>query len=139
MDTLTVVHLETFEVSPMLQEVVSTITPLVAKNGNRLEVRCAEGLGALQADLTKVRQALFNLLSNACKLVRDCFLAFRSTLPRRERRRVLQRLRAVHGTHYENAIDSTAVKVHRSARGKKGAKTRLSAQVAADARPKSTR
>jgi hypothetical protein len=37
MDTLTVVHLETFEVSPMLQEVVSTITPLVAKNGNRLE------------------------------------------------------------------------------------------------------
>jgi hypothetical protein len=45
MDTLTVVHLETFEVSPMLQEVVSTITPLVAKNGNRLEVRCAEGLG----------------------------------------------------------------------------------------------
>ena len=67
MDTLTVVHLETFEVSPMLQEVVSTITPLVAKNGNRLEVRCAEGLGALQADLTKVRQALFNLLSNACK------------------------------------------------------------------------
>ena len=86
MDTLTVVHLETFEVSPMLQEVVSTITPLVAKNGNRLEVRCAEGLGALQADLTKVRQALFNLLSNACKLVRDCFLAFRSTLPRRERR-----------------------------------------------------
>jgi hypothetical protein len=54
MDTLTVVHLETFEVSPMLQEVVSTITPLVAKNGNRLEVRCAEGLGALQADLTKM-------------------------------------------------------------------------------------
>jgi signal transduction histidine kinase len=89
MDTLTVVHLETFEVSPMLQEVGSTITPLVAKNGNRLEVRCAEGLGALQADLTKVRQALFNLLSNACKLVRDCFLAFRSTLPRRERRSAL--------------------------------------------------
>ena len=67
MDTLTVVHLETFEVSPMLQEVVSTITRLVAKNGNRLEVRCAEGLGALRADLSKLRQALFNLLSNACK------------------------------------------------------------------------
>lgn len=47
MDTLTVVHLETFEVSPMLQEVVSTITRLVAKNGNRLEVRWPEGLGAL--------------------------------------------------------------------------------------------
>ncbi|MGQ0593230.1 MAG: ATP-binding response regulator [Gammaproteobacteria bacterium] len=61
------VHLETFDVPAMLQEVVSTIAPLVEKNGNRLEVRCAEGLGALRADLTKVRQALFNLLSNACK------------------------------------------------------------------------
>jgi signal transduction histidine kinase/CheY-like chemotaxis protein len=61
------VHLETFEVSPMLQEVVSTITPLVTKNDNRLEVRGAEGLGTLHADLTKVRQTLFNLLSNACK------------------------------------------------------------------------
>jgi hypothetical protein len=53
MDTLTVVHLETFEVSPMLKEVVSTITPLVAKNGNRLEVRCAEGLGALQRPISR--------------------------------------------------------------------------------------
>ncbi|MGH8511862.1 MAG: ATP-binding protein, partial [Gammaproteobacteria bacterium] len=60
-------HLETFEVSAMLEDVVSTIAPLVEKNGNRFELRCAEGLGALRADLTKVRQALFNLLSNACK------------------------------------------------------------------------
>ena len=61
------VHLETFDVPGMLQEVVSTIAPLVEKNGNRIEVHCAEGPGALRADLTKVRQALFNLLSNACK------------------------------------------------------------------------
>jgi signal transduction histidine kinase len=61
------VHLETFEVSSMLEEVISTVAPLVAKNDNRLEVRRAEGLGTLHADLTKVRQALFNLLSNACK------------------------------------------------------------------------
>jgi signal transduction histidine kinase/CheY-like chemotaxis protein len=61
------VRLETFEVPAMLQDVVSTIAPLVAKNGNRLEVSCAEGVGELRADLTKVRQALFNLLSNASK------------------------------------------------------------------------
>lgn len=61
------VFLENVEVSPMLQDVVATISPLVEKNGNRLEVRCGEDLGALRADLTKVRQALFNLLSNACK------------------------------------------------------------------------
>jgi transposase len=53
--------------------------------------------------------------------------------------RMFKELSQIVGTHYENAIDSTAVKVHRSARGKKGARTRLSAQVAADARPKSTR
>ncbi len=53
--------------------------------------------------------------------------------------RMFKELSQIVGTHYANAIDSTAVKVHRSARGKKGAKTRLSAQVAADARPKSTR
>ena len=38
------------------------------KNGNRLEVRCCpDDVGAMRADLTKVRQSLFNLLSNACK------------------------------------------------------------------------
>src|ERR1700730_7007514 len=61
------VHLETFDVSAMLEDVVSTIAPLVTKNDNRLEVGGAEDLGTLHADLTKVRQALFNLLSNACK------------------------------------------------------------------------
>ncbi|MGH8568153.1 MAG: ATP-binding protein, partial [Gammaproteobacteria bacterium] len=60
-------HLETFDLAGMLQEVVATIAPLVAKNGNRLDFRDAEDLGAMRADLTKVRQALFNLLSNACK------------------------------------------------------------------------
>jgi hypothetical protein len=43
------------------------------------------------------------------------------------------------GTPYENAIGSTAIKVHRSARGKKGAKTRPWAQAAGAAQPKSTR
>ncbi len=43
------------------------IQPLAAKNSNRLDVRCPEETGAMRADLTKVRQALFNLLSNACK------------------------------------------------------------------------
>ena len=33
------------------------------------------------------------------------------------------------GTHYENSIDSTAIKAHRSARGKKGAKTKRLAQA----------
>jgi signal transduction histidine kinase/DNA-binding response OmpR family regulator len=59
--------LETFEIAPMLRDVVTTITPLVEKNANTLAVHHAADLGAMHADLTKVRQVLFNLLSNACK------------------------------------------------------------------------
>ena len=60
-------YYETFDVAPMIQDVVATIAPLVKKNANALEVHCADDLGAMRADLTKVRQTLFNLLSNACK------------------------------------------------------------------------
>jgi signal transduction histidine kinase/DNA-binding response OmpR family regulator len=60
-------YLETFDVAAMVQEVTTTIAPLVEKNANTLTVRCAGDIGLMHADLTKVRQALFNLLSNACK------------------------------------------------------------------------
>src|SRR5712691_10388632 len=59
--------LETFDITSMIQDAGTTIPPLVEKNANTLEVHCAADLGAMRADLTKVRQALFNLLSNACK------------------------------------------------------------------------
>ncbi|HEV2210693.1 MAG TPA: response regulator [Verrucomicrobiae bacterium] len=60
-------YLEEFDVGKMVQEVASTVQPLVAKNGNRLEVHCPADIGVMKADLTKVRQSLFNLLSNASK------------------------------------------------------------------------
>ena len=60
-------HPETFEVQGMLEAVVTTVQPLIAKNENRLELRTPEGLGTLHADLTRIRQVLLNLLSNASK------------------------------------------------------------------------
>jgi GAF domain-containing protein/CheY-like chemotaxis protein/anti-sigma regulatory factor (Ser/Thr protein kinase) len=60
-------YLESFEVDGLVRDVVSVIQPLAAKNANRLEVHCGDEVGTMRADLTKVRQALFNLLSNACK------------------------------------------------------------------------
>jgi signal transduction histidine kinase/DNA-binding response OmpR family regulator len=60
-------YLETFDIPTMVREITATIAPLVEKNENRLEVQCATSLGAMHADQTKVRQVLFNLLSNACK------------------------------------------------------------------------
>jgi signal transduction histidine kinase/CheY-like chemotaxis protein len=60
-------YLETFYVPKMLNDVTAVIQPLAEKNFNTLEVHCAESVGYMHADLTKVRQTLFNLLSNACK------------------------------------------------------------------------
>ncbi|MBI4321772.1 MAG: response regulator [Chloroflexi bacterium] len=60
-------HLEAFDVNAVVQEVITTIHPLVEKNNNTLEVRSDDGLGSMRADMTRVRQVLFNLLSNACK------------------------------------------------------------------------
>ncbi len=60
-------YLETFDAAEMVQGVADTVKPLVEKNGTSLEVSCLPDLGALHADMTKTRQALLNLLSNASK------------------------------------------------------------------------
>ena len=60
-------YLETFNISDITRDVMAIVQPLVQKNGNTLDVHCAHDVGAMRADVTKVRQALFNLLSNACK------------------------------------------------------------------------
>ena len=61
-------YLETFDVASMVKDVAATVQPLVQKNGKRAGAATARaGLGTMHADLTKVRQVLFNLLSNASK------------------------------------------------------------------------
>ena len=60
-------HLETFDVPQVIEEMVTTLQPAAAKNSNSVNVRVAENVGTMKADITKVRQILFNLLSNACK------------------------------------------------------------------------
>ncbi|CAA9321741.1 MAG: hypothetical protein AVDCRST_MAG40-1497 [uncultured Gemmatimonadaceae bacterium] len=59
--------LETFDVAGLLANVESTVRPLVHKNESTLEVRAAGELGSVRADMTRVRQILLNLLSNAAK------------------------------------------------------------------------
>ena len=59
--------LESFDVSGMIEEVASTIHPIVEKEGNTLHIERAADLGVMHADQIKVRQALYNLLSNAAK------------------------------------------------------------------------
>jgi len=59
--------IETFDLRGLVDEVEAVARPLVDKNGNTLVVACPEDVGTMHADQTKVRQALFNLLSNAAK------------------------------------------------------------------------
>lgn len=60
-------YLETFEVRPVLDAVASTVAPLIGKNGNTLRLDVADDVGTMRADVTRVRQILLNLLSNASK------------------------------------------------------------------------
>ena len=64
------VSLDTFEISAMLDELLHTVEPLVQKNDNTLTVNCGVDCGVMTADLTKTRQILLNLLSNAAKFTR---------------------------------------------------------------------
>jgi signal transduction histidine kinase/CheY-like chemotaxis protein len=60
-------YLETFEVGGMIDEVAATIDALIKKNENQLVIEIDPSITKVRADLTKLRQGLFNLLSNAAK------------------------------------------------------------------------
>ncbi|HUQ87332.1 MAG TPA: ATP-binding protein [Vicinamibacterales bacterium] len=60
-------ELEHFDVKAMIDEVADTVGTLVQKNGNTFTVRCSADAGSMYGDLTKTRQILLNVLSNAAK------------------------------------------------------------------------
>lgn len=77
-------YLEAFEVQTMLNQVVATIQPVMAKRFNSFETHYESGLGQMYSDLTKLRQVLFNLLSNASKFTEEgtiSLVAMRETDP----------------------------------------------------------
>jgi len=63
----TELHLEQFNVPEMISEVISTAQPLFDKNNNQIEIHLDTDIDEIYADLTKVKQVMFNLLSNAAK------------------------------------------------------------------------
>ena len=120
-------YLETFSVAKIAQDVASIIHPLTQKNGNELCTHVAEDAGTMHADLTKVRQTLFNLLSNACKFTQNGKVRMdieRETAPgRRLDRLPRHRFRhrhdpradgqAVRSLHASRLIDDAPVRRHR--------------------------
>ena len=61
------IYLESFDVGGLIEEVATTIKPLMDKNGNTLQVLSSDNIGAMHGDLMKVQQVMLNLLSNAAK------------------------------------------------------------------------
>ena len=62
---------ENFDIHKMISDVIYTIDPLVEKKNNTLKVDCPADIGSMDTDLTKLRQTLFNLLSNASKFTEN--------------------------------------------------------------------
>ncbi|WP_354066384.1 ATP-binding protein [Devosia sp. 2618] len=64
-------HLDDVDLDQLIDEVESTARPMAAKNTNSLRVERGADLGMIHADATKLRQAIFNLLSNASKFTQN--------------------------------------------------------------------
>ncbi len=60
-------YIERIDVQALLQDVRTMVEPLASRNANSLVIDCPADIGAVMTDLTKVKQSLLNLLSNACK------------------------------------------------------------------------
>ncbi len=63
--------LETFALKDFVNEISGTVKPLIEKNANSLSIQCGDGIGNMHADPAKVRQILFNLISNAAKFTKN--------------------------------------------------------------------
>src|SRR4029453_5306404 len=68
---------QSVELAPLIEEAVGTARQLAEQNGNRLRVESPGNLGALTADPMRLRQILFNLVSNACKFTKEGEVALR--------------------------------------------------------------
>jgi adenylate cyclase len=71
-------HSEDVDLGCLMEDVARTAEPLALKNGNRLNIGIALDLGSIQADPVRLRQVIFNLLSNACKFTRNGTVTLRA-------------------------------------------------------------
>jgi len=75
-------YYESCDVSSLIHDVLTTVHPLVEANGNKLDISLAPG--EMMTDVTKLRQILFNLLSNASKFTKKGTIALTTVREERE-------------------------------------------------------
>ena len=68
--------LDEFDVRMLIDEIITTSRPLVESHGNTFVVKCPADLGTMSSDPTKIRQILFNILSNAAKFTERGVVTF---------------------------------------------------------------
>lgn len=65
------IYTEDFNFEMLLDEMTTTIHPLIQEKDNELVVQSDEPVGIIHSDMTKMRQIVFNLLSNAAKFTEN--------------------------------------------------------------------
>lgn len=60
-------HHEPVEIASLIADAVTHFSPAAARAGNTLHMQCANDIGSITCDGTKLRQALFQILDNAMK------------------------------------------------------------------------
>ncbi len=61
------VELQEFDIKELIEDLRATFKPILFKNKNTLEIDCPDQIGKMRSDPIKVKQCLYNLMSNACK------------------------------------------------------------------------
>ncbi|MFW2438437.1 MAG: sensor histidine kinase, partial [Arenicellales bacterium] len=62
---------ETFDIGALIDQVSGTAQPLMAKNSNHFRIERGEQLEKAFQDVTKIRQSLLNMISNAAKFTHE--------------------------------------------------------------------
>jgi signal transduction histidine kinase/CheY-like chemotaxis protein len=70
--------IEEFDVGDLIDQLVGTAEPLMTTNNNHFKIERSDNLGNARQDITKLRQSLLNIISNAAKFTHEGTITLRT-------------------------------------------------------------